>query len=889
MSYSGVTYNSVSSDGSTRTAYLSLEEVRVKVLVIDLSARVTLAQKFFNASDITTGRCKYLFPVPASAAICAFDIQTSDGRTIVGVAKEKDVAQVQYEEALSAGKFAGLANYVTDDIFTISIGAVPALATVETNIVFVMSLANYDNADEVRFQLSRGVGDRYGSPPPELASALVPRSHTKIKITAEIQMSGKIQEIVSPSHSNDISETIYPTHVGRPSHRRSTVKFRSRSFLDRDFVLIIRSDGLDSPRCFAEILADPDRRSFTIGMQATIIPKFSLPPIAAQEYLFVIDHSGSMHTDARMDQAKRTLMLLLRLLPSRGTKFNIFVFDDSFSSLWPQSRLYDQGSLNDATTYIGAIVPEGGTEIGPALEAALRSRSTNIPTATFVLTDGEVYNYETAVSIVESSVKNAMPHAPSRLFTLGIGNGISTAACEGLARAGNGTSFFATDAESILGKCARLLGAGRTPFVKNVTVDWGVPPEYLTTPSVAFPEEASSTTVVRIRPPATIQQVPTQIHDMHAGTRTNILAIITLRRTYAPQEIRLRGEFDNGGGDFELIIPVRGVQLADSESGLPLIHTLAAWRLIQEHEEKKAPLPAALIPSREEDIRKAVIVRLGERYQLISRHTSFVAEDSGQNDWRRSSDRRRGSPVPQGGQTWDTNRSIDDDIPRGFRSTVSEFLSGLFGYPGGSHISSVDQQVLPGSWVDHSPQPSSPPSANGTDDEDGYESDNTFTTLSSLESYAWSEWSPPSSPYIRSESLEEPGSSPKLEPLSLAPETERQRRVVPRDALPGRPPPRPPAPSEVVALVHLQCFDGSFALNDSLHFIVGRQAVDEAYNLRVEDKVWATAISIAFMRKRMGQHTELLKDLLVKAMEFLDLNAGVDVKELIRRAEGFIA
>lgn len=80
-----------------------------------VTARVTLTQVYSNPSDAVTTRCKYLFAVPASAAICAFNMQTSDGRVIVGRAKEKDQAREEHEEALKSGHFTGLVNYVTDD------------------------------------------------------------------------------------------------------------------------------------------------------------------------------------------------------------------------------------------------------------------------------------------------------------------------------------------------------------------------------------------------------------------------------------------------------------------------------------------------------------------------------------------------------------------------------------------------------------------------------------------------------------------------------------------------------------------------------------------------------------------------------------------------------
>lgn len=42
-------------------------------------------------------------------------MQTSDGRSIIGVSKHKDQAREQYEEALQAGQSAALATYVSDD------------------------------------------------------------------------------------------------------------------------------------------------------------------------------------------------------------------------------------------------------------------------------------------------------------------------------------------------------------------------------------------------------------------------------------------------------------------------------------------------------------------------------------------------------------------------------------------------------------------------------------------------------------------------------------------------------------------------------------------------------------------------------------------------------
>ena len=79
------------------------------------TASVTLQQTFVNTSDVATNRTKYVFPVPARAAVCAFDMHFADGRVIKGVAKEKALATKEFENALRVGKTAGLLDWVTDD------------------------------------------------------------------------------------------------------------------------------------------------------------------------------------------------------------------------------------------------------------------------------------------------------------------------------------------------------------------------------------------------------------------------------------------------------------------------------------------------------------------------------------------------------------------------------------------------------------------------------------------------------------------------------------------------------------------------------------------------------------------------------------------------------
>ncbi|KAF7319883.1 hypothetical protein MKEN_00771500 [Mycena kentingensis (nom. inval.)] len=876
--------------------YLVLQETRTRVHMVDrecrsgsnecsvfttflVAARVSLTQVFWNPLPNATGRATYFFPVPASGAVCAFELRTSDGRLVKAVCKEKSQAREEYEAALEQGnESSSLLEWVNDDIFTISVGSVPANATVSTTLVYTMTLPNDDNADETRFQLPMFVGERYGPPLPALANAAAPSETTRIRITVEIQTSGRIQGITSPSH--EFTETAYKTHLGRPSRRRTTVRYRSPTFMDKDFVLVVRADGLDEPRCFAELQRDPSgKHSDTVAMQLSLIPKSKLPPVAGQEHIFLVDRSGSM-SGQRMETAKRTLNLILRMLPNNGSTFNIFSFGNSCSSLWTRSRSYDENSLREAAGHIaGMDASYGGTEIKGALEAVFASRITSNPTAVYVLTDGKVTEQDPVIASIQRAVRYS--HSKLRVFCLGIGDGVSTAMCEGIARAGGGICLFAGHTESIVGKCAALFRAGTKNFVKNVAVDWNVPDENF---SVNFSTPRSSPSKVHLRPAPAVQQSPAQIASLHAGTRVNVYAILTLRRAIVPKEVVISGEFD-GGQPFRMVVPVRGTQLADKESRLPLIHALAAWKLIQDHQERTQPLADIVAPvdASAEEVRKASIVRLGERYQVASRHTSFVAIDRGRDDRisrpRRSSTPTRPSTISRRGSSTAAAPYV---APRSlsFFERISSFFS-----PPDDDLESLDMDV-PGGWP-----PSRVPSRRGSD---GYNSAGTFSTLSSFEQDSdWSDWSddqPPAPPISEVDARMMRSSSPKLEPVRLAPQAMRaaRRRELAAAAPPPivRPPP-PPIEPRVIQLVELQLFDGSF--DAAIQNVVGEQALKAAPGFHRDDKLWATAVGIAFMAKHLADpvQKELLDDLVEKAYDFLYKNGWDDrtVERVVQAAK----
>jgi hypothetical protein len=150
----------------------------------------------------------------------------------------------------------------------------------------------------------------------------------------------------------------------RPFAHFGSVSLTSQdSFLDKDFVLSIQMAKLGYARCIAEILPNTQ----TNALSLTLVSRFELPPILSQEYVFVIDRSGSMG-GSKIESAKRALIVLLKSLPNSATWFNIVSFGTSCRSTWEKSKLYAQETLDDAVSLsLHRFAPYSSACAGPDL------------------------------------------------------------------------------------------------------------------------------------------------------------------------------------------------------------------------------------------------------------------------------------------------------------------------------------------------------------------------------------------------------------------------------------------------------------------------------------------------------------------------------------------
>jgi hypothetical protein len=243
-------------------------------------------------------------------------------------------------------------------------------------------------------------------------------------------MASPISFIMSTTHP--IGFSFAPMEAGEGwNHCLAAATVVRASLLRTDLVIITEVPGLDSPRCIVE--QREDNEGATRAFALTLVPRFTLPPLASQRYLFLVDRSGSM--EPRIAKTRDALQVLLRSLPARGTAFNIASFGSQADALWPSGFVpYDAANVAHASRFVSKVQADyGGTEIVTALKLAFRLSRANEaedalveePTAVIVLTDGEAWDVQSVARTVAQRVDAS--NGKLRVFVLGIGEQVSKA------------------------------------------------------------------------------------------------------------------------------------------------------------------------------------------------------------------------------------------------------------------------------------------------------------------------------------------------------------------------------------------------------------------------------------------------------------------------------
>ncbi|KXH68880.1 vault protein inter-alpha-trypsin [Colletotrichum salicis] len=672
----------------TTRQYLPTLSQSVHARIIASTSRTTLTQTFVNPSPTEpTPELRYTFPLYDGISVVAFTCTINNDRVIRGVVQEKTAARNIYNQAVVKGQTAGLLEQLPDtsDVFTTTIGNVPAGAEIAIEIEYLGELKHDAEIDGIRFTIPTSVAPRYGAFPGELLAKptnVSAKDGIRIVVDAEVPTGSVIKSIQSPSHpiSVSVGSTFTMNANATPSLQLASATLSlGTAQLDNDFIIQIIATNTSSPVAVLETHPTIPHQQ---ALMATLVPKFKLAA-TKPEVVFICDRSGSMEGN-KMEDLKNALRVFMKSLPV-GSMFNICSFGSRHNFLFPKSVIYDQSTLETAMRHIDTFSANyGGTQIYNPIETTFKRRHIDLDLETFVLTDGEVWDQGRLFGMVDKMTQESK--GAIRLFTLGVGKDVSHSLIEGLARAGNGFSQSVSENEKMSGKVVRMLKGALTPHVNDYTLevkyadsesetepedDFDIiepedaarektadskEPEKPAKPISLFDDSADDDVdmedaqpqggnsgleryshVPTMKPPK-ILQAPFQIPPLFPFSRTSVYLLLSPDRelrSKTPEFLVLRGT--SSQGSLELRIPIT---VLDQKA--KTIHQLAARKAVKELEEgrgwiyhaksRDGNLLQSQHPGRFPSMVEREAVRLGIQFQVGGKWCSFVAVE--QNNTR---------------------------------------------------------------------------------------------------------------------------------------------------------------------------------------------------------------------------------------------------------------
>eukprot|EP01114_Cavostelium_apophysatum_P011558 TRINITY_DN2587_c0_g1_i1.p1 TRINITY_DN2587_c0_g1~~TRINITY_DN2587_c0_g1_i1.p1 ORF type:complete len:806 (-),score=163.68 TRINITY_DN2587_c0_g1_i1:1733-4150(-) len=549
------------------TAPVPLKSINIQTNICDFTSSTCISHLFLNEEEDPL-EVTFEYPLEENAAVGSFTA-VIDGKKIEGCCKEKEKASNEYSDAIASGHGAYLMRE-EGGLLKLSIGNLPSKKEALIEITYYKEL-------EVR-----------GS---ELIFSIPVPNASVEQETCRPQhstfSSSLIVTLDMTSNINSISSSTHPIAFEfGDQHNRANVKVSDKP---GDFELGILLEEPHRPCCRVQ-MNDKGQKCAMVALY----PHFDAKDeeAATSELIFVVDRSGSM-SGSKMKQVIECLQVFLRSLPE-GTLFNIVSFGTDFKLLFPDgSVIYNEENLQIAAKHVKDMSADfGGTNILKPLENILTLKpKPGVPRQIFLLTDGEVANWQECVDAVR------LHSQTTRVFTFGIGSGASKQLVQGIAKAGEGfcEMISSTTTTILQQKVLNQLARALKPALTELKANWSTLEKYVT-------------------------QAPYRLPLLFSGSRLVIYAFISEGAENGEISITARA----GTKEVKFAAEIK----PDATSKGDEFHKLAAKKLIRDLEDKRSYLhddAGNLLPSKTSKEVDDQILQLSTTYNILSKLTSFVA------------------------------------------------------------------------------------------------------------------------------------------------------------------------------------------------------------------------------------------------------------------------
>ena len=426
---------------------LPIKSIKIDTKISSQVATTHVEQVFRNDTPVVL-EGTYLFPIPESASIAEFAIWDGD-RRLVGEVRTREEARRIYDEIVRRQRDPGLLEYAGKDLFQASIFPIPPHSDKKLEITYTQVVRAEGGTVSYRYPLGTG------------------RQLTQIgSVAGRIEVEGRepVRNVYSPTHVIDVK---------RSNDRRSLVSFESeRGKEPQDFQLFYTISKED----FGLTLLthrEAGKHGYFLLM---ISPKddWTDQEYSAKDVVFVVDTSGSMAEEGKMEKARAALLYGVRILRPQD-RFNVISFAGEEHLMESGLIAADEKGRARGEAFVKALKPVGGTNINQSLLASLRQfneTDRERPKMLVFMTDGLPTVDETNVTKIIDNVRKASKPGV-RLFTFGVGYDVNTALLDKLAAENGGVADYVEPKEDLEVKVSNFFSKVNYPVLTDLQIDMG--------------------------------------------------------------------------------------------------------------------------------------------------------------------------------------------------------------------------------------------------------------------------------------------------------------------------------------------------------------------------------------------------------------------------------
>lgn len=434
---------------------------------IEGQVAITRVEQVFRNDTAYTLEGTYFFPIPETASVTEFAIW-ENGKRLVGEVRSRDEARRIYDEIVRRQKDPGLLEYAGKDLFQASIFPIPPNSDKKLELTYSQVLKAESGTVSYRYPLGTGRNlwmNPRPIPVPMMREDERPSAGNNQKfgtVSGKVEIIGKeaLRNIYSPSHSIEVS---------RKGEKSAVVSFETNGS-DNDFQLFYGLSNND----FGMSLVTYREAGKDGYFLLLLSPKDNLTEreLVNKDIVFVLDTSGSMQDEGKMEKARAALLFGIRNLRDNDN-FNVVNFAGEEHLMETGLIRADAAGKKRGEEFIKKLAPTGGTNINDSLIASLKQfRNNDKPKMLVFMTDGLPTVGEANNEKIISNVKNAKT-ADVRIFPFGFGYDVNTQLLDKLGAENAGISDYVEPKEDLEIKVSNFFAKVSSPVLSDLEIDFG--------------------------------------------------------------------------------------------------------------------------------------------------------------------------------------------------------------------------------------------------------------------------------------------------------------------------------------------------------------------------------------------------------------------------------